>query len=89
MRLALSLLVLALLASACAAPSPPLYWHKTGATQHDFFRDDYECRRETTVTGVETTYTRPNVFQPGGALTSTPTQQVNQDMFLRCMGARG
>lgn len=83
--------VLVLLAASLAActPAPPLYWYKTGATQQDFARDDYQCRRENTVTGSDTTYTPPNIFSPYGSATTTPTVEVNADLFARCMNARG
>ena len=85
------LFALAVSVASCApsAPPPRLYWYKAGASQQDFARDDYQCRRENTVTGSETTYTPPNFLLPGGAVTSTPTVEVNPDLFARCMNARG
>lgn len=84
-------LVLVLLAASLTActTAPPLYWYKSGATQQDFARDDYQCRRENTVTGSDTTYTPPNLFFPRGTVTTTPTVEVNADLFGRCMAARG
>jgi hypothetical protein len=84
-------LVVVLLAAnlaSCAAP-PRLYWYKSGASQQDFARDDYQCRRENTVTGSDTTYTPPNLLFPRGLVTTSPTVEVNSDLFGRCMAARG
>src|SRR5574338_492834 len=85
----LALILLAVTLAACATPSPQLYWYKAGASQQDFARDDYQCRRENTVTGSDITYTPPNPFLPGGMVTTTPTVDVNADLFARCMNARG
>jgi hypothetical protein len=77
-----------LVLTACA-PSPRLYWYKAGATQQDFARDDYQCRRENTMTGSDTIYTAPNTLFPGGMVMTAPTAEVDPDLYARCMAARG
>jgi hypothetical protein len=87
--LVLVLLAASLVSCTPSLPPPRLYWNKAGASQQDFARDDYQCRRENTVTGSDTTYTPPSLFFPGGIVTTTPTVEVNTDLFGRCMAARG
>jgi hypothetical protein len=76
-RSGLGLALLALVVSGCASSAPQLYCYKAGASNQEFFQDDYQGRRETSMTGVQTTYTPPNWVYPRGAVTSTPSTQVN------------
>jgi hypothetical protein len=80
---------LTLMVAGCAAPAPQLYWQKADITQQEFFKDDYQCRRETSETGLQTTYSPPNLLYPSGTVTTTPSTQVNTEMYARCMAARG
>ena len=79
-----SLVLLALAVSACARPAPDRQWYKPTApyTQADFDRDDYQCRRENLVTS----YSSTRVL---GTVHTIPDTDVDQDMYARCMNARG
>jgi hypothetical protein len=84
-----SVRVFLLVAIAGCAPVTKVYWYKEGATQQDFYRDDYQCRRETSVTSYDTYRTPPNLLYPGGITTTTPSTDVDRNMYARCMAARG
>ena len=64
-----------ILAAGCAEQ---LYWKKAGATEADFQRDSYECKKDAYATGGA-------VYVGYGVTQRTP----NSGMYSQCMVAHG
>ena len=90
MRFLLLALAAACLAS-CAAPQPPLFWRKTGATQDEYVRTTAQCRL--TIAALPYAPVRADDGTPGGSLQRASDQMFNeaqrQDRFNDCMVVAG
>ena len=69
------LVLLIVLAGGCARD---LVWTRADFTQEQFQRERYECMRQSTYVGA---------VGAGGILAATP--QVNDELYIECMRARG
>lgn len=73
--------VVAVVLTGCASPPTKLVWNKSGATEPEFRKDQYECEKDVRQSGL---------YGGGASVWEQIARQENiRQFFHRCMNSKG